>query len=54
MALVDPDGTLYYDNVGDLSGGCNYKVKRDIDSHNNVYIRIFFYQNSVSSPFAEV
>ena len=54
MALVDPQGILYYNNVSDLSGNCNYKVHRETDSEGYVYARIYFYHNSVSSPFAEV
>ena len=52
--FVDPQGTLYYNDVSDLIGNCNYKVQRETDNEGYVYARIYFYHNSVSSPFAEV
>ena len=50
--LVDPDGMLYYDNVSDLTGTCEYKVAREVDE-DVVYAHIIFFHD-INYPFAEV
>ena len=54
MVLVDPEGILYYNDISDIKGSCNYKVQRKTDDYGYVYAHVFFYQSTVENAFAEV